>query len=106
MSEPNSQMASIKGLKVYMILYNYSGHDYEVVKIFQSLTDAYNFICKNEINPGIIENFKMIEITNQRDFNSIPNTDEIDLYICCFKHVIYSDFCVYDTDNISNLIIV
>lgn len=98
-------MFELKGQSVFMVLYNYSSYDYEVVNINSNLSDAYTYIRKNEYNSDVTQTFDIVEIKDTTDFdNMLVSNDE--LKICYFKQNNYTHFPICDYDNISSFIIV
>jgi hypothetical protein len=104
MSQPNSDLHSIKGKSVYMILYNYGDCDYSVIKIMENLNDAYNYICVQETDLNM--ECKMIDVKNPLDLKN--KMLENYLNICYISSGKYNKFNLCDEkDNmISNYIII
>ena len=100
-----SQLKSIKGNTVFMVLYNYSDCDYSIVKIMENLDDAYKYICLQESNDhDNIEEFykcvKMIDVNNPTDITD-KFVDEF-LNICYISSGKYNKFSLCDYSQLSS----
>jgi hypothetical protein len=90
---------------VYIVLFNYSGIHYSIVKTFTSLEKAYGFICKEESILFCDEEkkYRMLTITKQEEIDEYKDTSQMG--ICFAKQGNYSKFDL-DTEYISQFIIV
>jgi hypothetical protein len=102
MSDLKSQMSSIKGKTVYMILYNYSDFDYSVVKIMEKLDDAYEYICTHDGN--ISDKFKLIHVENKTQLKE-KFVDE-HLNICYITSGKYNKFDLCNYCQVSSYAII
>ena len=97
---------SIKGNKVYIVLYNYGEQDYSVIKIIENITDAYNYICDQE-SQICLNNISLVYINSTKDFINIDIDMSTDcLKILCILDENYYNYNICDTPNISSYIIV
>jgi hypothetical protein len=101
-----SETPSIQGKDIYIVLYNYSDCDYSIVKIMETLDDAYKYICYQESNvfPYPLENVcKMIKVFRPdeipekivKDFINVcylPSGNYIDFNVCQYENV--SDYAI------------
>lgn len=97
------EQPSTKGSTVYMILYNYSIHDYSVITIIADLDDAYKYICSQNQYNDKIGNCKMVEVKTKTD---LTNLQEEYLYIAYFTNNVCHHYCMEDYDNVSDYVIV
>ena len=96
-----SQITSIKGKPVFMVLYNYSDCDYSIVKIMENLDDAYKYICDNDIDG----NYSECKLINVKTPDDIPKTYYADcLNICYISSGKYNKFnlCQGYKENVSH----
>ena len=84
-----SEVNSIKGKQVYLVMYNYSDCDYSIIKIKETLDDAFNYICE-EI--GLRENYRMIDV-------SIPQNIQ-EKYVEDFINICYISSGKYNKFNL------
>lgn len=100
-----SQLQSIKGKKVFMVLYNYSDCDYSIVKIKENLSEAYEYICHQEYNYcDKQESFTMIEVLKYEDINKKYVDNFIN--ICYISSGKYNKFNLCDYSDVSQYVIV
>lgn len=70
----------IKGKTIYLVMYNYSDHDYSVVSALSSLDDAYKYVCEQEYCEFIYEKFKLITLQNLSDLTT--NFEDGYIHVC------------------------
>ena len=107
MSELKTQIHSVKGETVFMILYNYSDCDYSIIKIMEKAEDAYKYIClqeSSECNKTDLFHKKMISVNKPEDINKYMESNL--LYICYISSGKYNKFNLCDYCNISSYVII
>lgn len=98
-------MSELKENSVFMILYNYSDGDYSTIKIMTNLYDAYDYICRQELNQiDKQETFKLFNVYNPDDVARASISDV--LHICYIQSEEYNKFHLCDYPNISQYAIV
>jgi hypothetical protein len=102
MSDPESQMSSIKGKTVYLILYNYSDFDYSIVKIMEKIDEAYEYICSHEGN--ISDKFKLLHVENINQLKQ--NFVDEHLNICYITSGKYNKFDLCNYCQVSSYAII
>jgi hypothetical protein len=90
---------------VYIVLFNYSGSHYSIVKTFTSLKKAYGYICQQECNLFCDQKkkYKMLTITKQQDIDEYKDTSQMGI---CFAEQGNCNKFDLDTEYISQFIIV
>ncbi len=95
---------STKGNTVYMILYNYSGYDYSIVKLMDNIIDAYNYICHQESTWGIGSHIKLACPTSPTELDNMHLQDYY--HVLCVDYECYTKFDVCNYPSISSYLIV
>jgi len=103
-SSVKSSLSSVKGKNVFMVLYNYSDFDYSIIKIMETLDDAYKYICHNE-DSNCLE-CKLITVSNPNEILKEIQSDCLN--ICYILSGKYNKFnlCGINFGEISNYAII
>jgi len=104
-----SELKSIKGKTVFMVLYNYSDNEYSIIKIMEKVEDAYQYICLQESNSCNTNEeckmfTKMINVNRPEDINTYMEHGVLN--ICYISSGKYNKFNLCDYCNISSYVIV
>ncbi len=87
--------------KVYVILYNYNNTNYSMIKVINTLDNAYKYICEQERE---YTSHKLLNINHQNQIAELIDDDCCN--ICHFiKGKSYTNCSLMPYDNVSQYII-
>ena len=95
---------STKGKTAYMILYNYSVYDYSIIKLMDTLVDAFDYISHQECTWGVGTNINLAYPKSPTDLEELQLNDYY--HVLCVDYETYSNFDVCNYPSISSYLIV
>lgn len=99
---------SLKGTTVFMIMYNYAGNDYSVIKIMETKESAFSYICHQECKRTTGSAMKLTTISTPADIQELQELNLLEEYYHVFYIASgkYNKFDLCDILSASNYVIV